>query len=303
MTMTPPKIVIIYDQSAKADSDKHVLRGLRDAFPPAKLYRSPITRSSIAKALHRLLPKRQINWFKTLDLSLFDIIISYGTHAKQVPKATTGQLHIHYSHRPAVEPALQKIDAQAAQAVDVFIATSTEAQKSIKTQYARPATIINPPIDISLLTPARQRDNYYVVIDRQTPNDNLKLVTASASQLGIRLRILTLSDSQATFRAALNSAKGFISLAATDFDARQVEALAAGAFVVAYDPHGNTDIIQDSETGILFHELTQEAITTALQKAEATTSLPGTLRRKAKRFDKGLFITKLRKVVTDNHTS
>jgi len=55
--------------------------------------------------------------------------------------------------------------------------------------------------------------------------------------------------------------------------------------------------VQDGESGILFDEQTVEAVQGALRRAEATDFHPGTLRRKAKRFDKGLFITKLRTIV------
>jgi len=294
MTIAPPKIAIVYDRSSAIDGDSYILAGLHEAFPTATLYSSPIVQSRFIKTFHRLFPKLQINWFKQLDVSSFDIIISYGNHAKHTPKNHDKQRHIHYSHGAAA------VDTQTAQSIDLFIATSSDAQRSIKSHYDRPSTIVNPPVDINLFTPARQRDNYYVFVDTQTPDNHSYLVVASASKLGIRLRILTPSDSNATLRSALNSAKGLISLNAIDFDTTQVEALAAGAFIVAYSPYISTDIIQDSETGILFHELTVESITTALKGAELITPLPGTLRRKAKRFDKGLFITRIRKIVIDN---
>lgn len=299
MTSASPRIVVVYDQSVISSSDSHVLTGLHAAFPKATLYRSPIIESRITAVIHRLLPKRQIYWFKNLDLSSFDIIISYGNKAKHIGKTRDGQLHIHYTHSTAIEPALQNLDIQAARAIDVFIATSIEAQQIIKARYGRPATIVNPPIDINLFEPARERDNYYVVIDSQLPDSQINLAIDSASKLGIRLRILTPADSETTLRAALTSAKGYISLRAVDFDTTQVEALAAGAFLVAYSPYASTDIVQDDETGVLFQELNSEAITTALKTAEIRASLPGTLRRKAKRFDIGLFCTKLRKIVHD----
>lgn len=300
MTITPPKIAIVYDRSMATTSDSHILAGLHEVFPNAVLYSSPIVQLKIIKALYRLFPKLQISWFKKLDMSSFDVIISYGNYAKYTPKNHDKQRHIHYSHNATIEPALQRIDMQAAQSVDLFIATSSDAQRSIKLHYDRPSTIVNPPVDINLFTPARQRDNYYVFIDTQTSDSHSNLVVTSASKLGIRLRVLTPSDSDATLRSALNSAKGFISLNTADFDTTQVEALAAGAFIVAYSPYESTDIIQDSETGILFHELTIESITMALKNTELTTLLPGTLRRKSKRFDKGLFITRVRKIVIDN---
>ena len=94
----------------------------------------------------------------------------------------------------------------------------------------------------------------------------------------------------------LNHAKGYIFPAEEDFGIVQVEALAAGAPVIAYSKGGALDIVQDGESGILFDRQTVEAVTEAIQKAASHTFLPATLRRKAKRFDKGLFITKIRKI-------
>jgi glycosyltransferase involved in cell wall biosynthesis len=106
------------------------------------------------------------------------------------------------------------------------------------------------------------------------------------------------SDTEVT--KALNHAKGYIFPADEDFGIVLVEALAAGAPVIAYSKGGALDIVQEGESGVFFHTQTVDAVAEAIKKADNITFLPGTLRRKAKRFDKSLFITKLRKVVLDN---
>lgn len=300
MTNSAPKIAIIYDQSSATDNDRHVLTGLHAAFPAATLFISPVIKSRITKTLDHFYPKRQLNWFKKLDLSRFDVIISYGNHAKHVHTSQPGQRHIHYGHEAVIIPALKYAESQAVQGIDTFIATSSDAQQAIKTHYGQFATIINPPIDVNLFIPARQRSNQYVVIDNKTPNKPATVDIASMPNLGIQLTVLTSTDSEATIRTALNSAKGFISLKATSFDCRQVEALAAGAPVIAYGKGGALDIVQDGESGILFNEQTVDSLVDAIKRAEAINFLPGTLRRKAKRFDTGLFVTKIHKIVSDN---
>ncbi|NTW62299.1 glycosyltransferase family 4 protein, partial [Candidatus Saccharibacteria bacterium] len=80
----------------------------------------------------------------------------------------------------------------------------------------------------------------------------------------------------------------------------QVEALAAGAPVIAFGKGGALDIVQDGESGVLFEHQTVNSVVQAIKRAEKINFLPGTLRRKAKRFDKSLFITKIRKIVSDN---
>ena len=58
--------------------------------------------------------------------------------------------------------------------------------------------------------------------------------------------------------------------------------------------------VEDGVSGILFNEQTTDAVVEAIKKVRQTDFLPATLRRKAKRFEKSLFITKIRKVVHDN---
>lgn len=224
---------------------------------------------------------------------------------------------------PLMVPALKKADYQAAQNVDVFIANSAEVQQRIKTYYHKPSTIVHPPVDVARFDPSRVRSDYYVALGRQVPYKRIDLAVAAATTLNLPLKVYgngsehqRLVDiagptvefftdrygdaSDAAVTTALNSAKGYIFPAEEDFGIVQVEALAAGAPVIGYGKGGTLDIVQDGESGVLFHSQTVAAVVSAIQTAEHTTFLPGTLRRKAKRFDKGLFITKMRKIVSDN---
>lgn len=223
---------------------------------------------------------------------------------------------------PLMVPRLKKADLAAAKNVDVFIANSTEVQKRIKKYYDRSSTIVNPPVDIDRFTPSRTREDYYVALGRQVPYKRVDLAIAAATKLGVKLKVFgngsehqklvnmagpTVEfftdrfgdNSNEAVDKALNSAKGFIFPAEEDFGIVQVEALAAGAPVIAYGKGGALDIVQDSESGVLFDHQTVEDVVSAIQRAETMTFLPGTLRRKSRRFEKGLFITKIRKIVSD----
>lgn len=225
---------------------------------------------------------------------------------------------------PFFVPAQKKADYAAAQDVDVFIANSTEVQKRIQKYYNRPSTIIHPPVDTDRFTPARIRGDYYVALGRQVPYKRVDLAVGAATELGIKLKVYgdgseherlvkmagptvefftdrfgNASDLEVT--NALNNAKGFIFPAEEDFGIVQVEALAAGAPVVALSRGGTKDIVEDGVSGVLFRDQNPDAIANAIRYAESLTFLPGTLRRKAKRFDKSLFITKIRKVVGDSY--
>ena len=224
---------------------------------------------------------------------------------------------------PLMVPALKKADYEAAQKIDIFIGISTEVQKRIKKYYNQTSTIIYPPVDVDRFEPARTRGNYYVALGRQVPYKRIDLAVMAATKLDIPLRVygngsqhqslINMAGPSVKFftdrfgdasddivTQALNSARGYIFPAEEDFGIVQVEALAAGAPVIAYSKGGALDIVQDGESGILFDRQSVDAVVEAIKRAQKIEFLPGTLRRKAKRFDKSLFITKIRKMVKDN---
>lgn len=224
---------------------------------------------------------------------------------------------------PLLVPPLKKADYKAAQDVDVFIANSETVKQRIKKYYGRSSTVIHPPVDINRFEPARKRDDYYVALGRQVPYKRIDLAVAACTVLGLPLKVFGSGSeheklvalagptvefytdrfgdaSDEAVEKALNHAKGFIFPSEEDFGIVQAEALAAGAPVIAYGKGGALDIVQDGESGVLFDEQSVAAVSAAIKKAEATNFLPATLRRKSRRFEKSLFISKMRKVVQDN---
>ncbi len=224
---------------------------------------------------------------------------------------------------PLMVPPLKKADYAAAQNVDLFIANSTEVQKRIKKYYDKPSTVIYPPVDVNRFTPARIRSDYYVALGRQVPYKRIDLAVTAATKLNVPLKVFGNGSehqrltaiagptvefytdrfgdaSDAVVTKALNNAKGFIFPSEEDFGIVQVEALAAGTPVISFGRGGTLDIVQEGISGVLFEQQTTESVAAAIQKAESITFMPATLQRKAKRFDKSLFITQIRKVVRDN---
>jgi glycosyltransferase involved in cell wall biosynthesis len=227
---------------------------------------------------------------------------------------------------PLFMPRQKVLDFRAAQKIDVFLANSTEVQERIKKYYKRSSTVLYPPVDTNRFEPARVRGDYYVALGRQVPYKRIDLAVAAATKLGVPLhvygngsehqKLMTMAGANVIFYTnretsasdeavaeALNHAKGYIFPTEEDFGIVQAEALAAGTPVIAYGKGGALDIVQDGESGVLFDKQTITSVMDAIKRAESLTFLPGTLRRKAKRFDKGLFITKIRKIVADQSVS
>ena len=224
---------------------------------------------------------------------------------------------------PLLVPKQRKLDLQAASQVDVFIANSTETQKRIKRYYNRSSMIIYPPVDTKRFTPARNREDYYVTIGRQLPYKRYDLAVQAATKLNKKLivfgngpmheTLVKLAGPTVEFRTnrfgdasdteyekILNAARGFIYPAEEDFGIVSVEALAAGAPVIGLGKAGTLDVVSSPEVGVLFQHQTVNDVVAAIKEAEATKFFPSKLNRTARRFDKTLFLTKIKKVVSDN---
>src|SRR5690606_28203144 len=125
----------------------------------------------------------------------------------------------------------------------------------------RPSIVIHPPVSTTKFNPQRTRGDHYVTMGRQLPYKRYDLVVEAATRLGIPLKVFgngpehkklvkmagpTVSfytdrfgdASDAELEKALSSAKGMIYAAEEDFGIVQVEALAAGAPVIAYGKGG-----------------------------------------------------------------
>ncbi|MEO7904864.1 MAG: glycosyltransferase [Candidatus Saccharimonadales bacterium] len=225
---------------------------------------------------------------------------------------------------PLLIPKQRRLDLEAAKNVDVYVANSTETGQRIKKYYNKSALIVHPPVDVDRFEPARVRGGHYVALGRQLPNKRFDLAVAACTKLGLPLHVFgngPLHDklvamagptiqfytdrhgdaSDHAVEVALNSARGFVFPSDEDFGIVAVEALAAGTPVIAYNKSGTRDIVQDGISGVMFDNQTVDDVADAIMRARSIDFLPGTLRRKAKRFDKSFFVTKIRKVVSDHY--
>lgn len=227
--------------------------------------------------------------------------------------------------RPFIPPFvrwMRKLDLRSVKDIDVLIANSTVTQERIKQYYDRPSTIVYPPIDVDRFTPPpHSKRSGFVMWGRHVPYKRFDLAIAACNKLGYDLtiagsgpdteRLKKLAGPTIDFVGRVSdeelvriaqSAKAFLFPNEEDFGMSAVEALAAGTPVVAYGKGGVLDIVQDGETGVLFPDQTVDSLVDALERFESLSFLPATLHRKAKRFDKSLFTTKMKKIVADQTT-
>jgi len=214
---------------------------------------------------------------------------------------------------------MRKKDLESIEDIDIFIANSTITQARIKQYYDKPSTVVYPPVDVQRFTPPPKGERSgYVLWGRHVPYKRFDLAIEACNKLGAQLTVIGSGPDTERLKALAGptihftgrvsdkelvklaqSAKGFLFPNEEDFGISAVEALAAGTPVIAYAKGGALDIIQDGETGVLFQKQTVDSLVKAIQRFETLSFLPATLHRKAKRFDKGFFATKMSKIVSD----
>lgn len=214
---------------------------------------------------------------------------------------------------------MRTLDKESSKDIDVFIANSTVTQQRIKEYYGKPSTVVYPPVNVDRFTPPpKGHRSGYAIWGRHVPYKRFDLAIKAANQLGIKLtiagtgpdteRLKSLAGPTVTFVGRISdpdleklaqTSRAFLFPNEEDFGISAVEALAAGTPVIAYKKGGALDIVQDGETGIFFEEQTVDSLVAAIQRFEKMKFSPATLHRKAKRFDKGLFDTKIKKIVND----
>lgn len=307
------------------------------------------------RKFHKIFPMLRVKAFRDLDLSAYDVIISSSSaESKQVRKTRDGQVHICYCHTPIryywvdpegymknpglgwlnwparigfwlMKPMLKRADYHAAQAVDVFVANSTEVQRRIRRYYDRDSVVIHPPVEYERFAPHAARlteRTYYLAHGRQVlPYKTPEIAIRACNELKLPLivsgggpdheRLKSIAGPTITFEyfptdervsELFGGAKGYIFPIKEDFGIVQVEALAAGTPVIAFAHGGSEDIIRDGEGGVTFEPRTTEALEAALKRFETLSFQPAAMQRIAKRFHKNLFVQKIRKVVSDTTT-
>jgi glycosyltransferase involved in cell wall biosynthesis len=215
---------------------------------------------------------------------------------------------------------MRKRDLQSVKDIDVFIANSTVTQQRIKQYYNKPSTIIYPPVNVDRFTPPPKGERSgYVLWGRHVPYKRFDLAIQACNTLQAQLtvigsgpdtqRLKSLAGPTVHFTGRISdqelvrlaqSAKAFLFPNEEDFGISAVEALAAGTPVIAYKKGGALDIVQDGETGVFFDDQSVDSLISGIKRFETMTFLPATLHRKAKRFDKSLFATKMNKIISDH---
>ncbi len=233
--MKTPRVAIVHDWLVGGGAER-VVAQLHQMYPDAPIYTSYCTdewrerldgkvvtgflqRWPFGK-LRKFVGVLRIWWFKRLDLSEFDLVISSTGNGEAKGISMTGGVHICYCHAPThyywrhydqylrhpgfgvfdplarvglrllVGP-LRRWDYDAAQKVDFFLANSTHTAREIKEFYGREATVVFPPIDVERFAiPMPKERRGFVTTGRLVPAKRNDVLVEACTKLNVPLKVI-----------------------------------------------------------------------------------------------------------------
>lgn len=245
-----------------------------------------------------------------LDLRPYDVVLSISHAVSHGVKTKPGQLHIsyvctpmryawhlqddylhlHHLDKPLIGAAarltlslLRRWDRVSAARADHLLAISHWTAERIRQAWRRESQVIYPPVEVTRFSPAKERDEYYLIVSRLVPYKMTAEIITAFNELNLPLVIVgdgpdmphlqklakdnvRMLGHQPDFVVAelMNHAKAFIYMAVEDFGIAMVEAQAAGCPVIAFHRGGASEIVRDGETGLLFKEQTSRSLKEAV---------------------------------------
>ncbi len=184
-------------------------------------------------------------------------------------------------------PKIRQWDFLAAQRVDYFVANSAYVAQRIRKFYRRDATVIHPASPVHPVEP-REPDDYYLVVSRFVSYKRVDVAIEACNRLGRKLKVVgsggedeqllrsmagptveflgyVSDDEMASLYAG---AKAFLFPGVEDFGLTPVEAMSAGAPVLALGEGGVLETVKEGLTGRFFHEQTDEALARCIEEFE-----------------------------------
>ena len=209
-------------------------------------------------------------------------------------------------------------DRQAADRVDRFIAISRYVRDRIRKYYDRDASVIYPPVSISMFRPVapEEVEPYFLAVGRLVSYKRFDLVIRAAERLGFPLRIVGTGIEERRLRRMAGPAVTFLGQVSDaelselyakaravifpqeeDFGIVPLEAMASGRPVIAFARGGAAETVVDGSTGIFFDEQSPESLCGALERFDGLTFDASVCRRRAEAFDAPRFITEMERAI------
>jgi glycosyltransferase involved in cell wall biosynthesis len=214
---------------------------------------------------------------------------------------------------------LRRRDRAAAQRPDLLVANSTAVRDRIGSFYGRDAAVVHPPVEVDELRPsgetARER---FLWVGRLVPYKRPLEVAEAFRGLPQRLTMVGIGPQEAELRRQLppnvelrgwipreelvqlyREAAGLLHVGEEDFGITMVEALAAGAPVIALNAGGARDIVRDGVDGVLIPEPTVVSLRSAVERVASTAWDRERLVERAAEFSRARFTQRMRALIAE----
>ena len=173
---------------------------------------------------------------------------------------------------------LRRWDYLSSVRIDKLVSNSNFTAKRIKKYWGRSSLVIHPPVDIKKFSPKKSRDDFYLSVSRLVPNKRIDLLVKAFNQLDLPLvivgngpekkQLMKIAKRNISFlnyqddlavKNLMEKCKAFVYAGTEDFGIAPVEAMAAGAPVIAIKKAGILDTVNcinsknKIPTGIFFN--------------------------------------------------
>ncbi len=213
---------------------------------------------------------------------------------------------------------LRMWDVSSSVRVDHFLANSTFTAKRIKKYYGRDSEVLYPPVDTNKFNFESSGD-YYLMAGRLAAYKGYDLAVEAFNESGKKLVIagdgteyeklkklagpnveMTGRVSNEKLAELMNNCRAFVFPGKEDFGIVMAEAQSAGKPVIAYNVGGARDIVINNETGLLFDEVSIEALNKAVVQSERIDWDYNHIAGHSKKFDTSVFQARI-KELADNY--
>jgi glycosyltransferase involved in cell wall biosynthesis len=189
---------------------------------------------------------------------------------------------------PPIAHYLRLWDRASADRVDHFIANSAFVAARIRKLYRRDAAVVHPPVDVQAFDAGQPRGDHYLVLGQLVRYKRAELAVRAFNDLGLPLTVIGEGEQMAelkrlarpnvqlvgrqsfeVIREQLQTCRALVFPGVEDFGIVPVEAMAAGAPVIAYARGGACETVRDGVTGLWFHEQSVDALKDAVRRIES----------------------------------
>jgi glycosyltransferase involved in cell wall biosynthesis len=252
---------------------------------------------------------------ENLDLRGYDLVISSESGPAKGVITNPDTMHICYCHSPmrylwnmyhdyrgevrglarVAMPfffnRLRQWDYLSAVRVDDFVANSNAVADRIRKYYRREATVIHPPVDVSLFSPATEIGDFYLMCGQLVGYKRADQAIEAFNQMAKKLVIIGTGPEEKHLRRIAgptiqmlgsqplkvlkdyySRCRALIFPGEEDFGIVPVEVMASGRPVIAFDLGGIKDTVIDCETGVLYKPQTVQGLISAVARFEGIQS-------------------------------